>query len=339
MTMHAGEQRSVQKENMEYLDKACHSLPADIDTNGVVRSSRDFPPAHYTFQIKNFSVLFEAEVGKCESGQFELGGYKWKLVLKTNGKKNSKSHISLYLAIENKNTLSLGWEANVNFRFFVFDQIRNMYLCIQDADGRVRRFHNLKTEWGFAQLLSHDTLNDPSNGYIVDDSCILGAEVFVIKGTGRGVCLSMIKQPQINYFTWRVDSFDARKDYYYLSNVFVVEGRKWKLKLYPRGADKATSDYGFSLSLYLQPVDDSEIVTPNRKLYAKYKLRIRDQVNSNHLEKTLEYWFSSSNVGFGAPTFTFLTDLKDPSNGYLVDDALLVECKIDVISEVKDFSG
>ncbi|XP_018829469.2 probable inactive serine/threonine-protein kinase fnkC isoform X2 [Juglans regia] len=329
--------KSVQKENME-LDKACHSLPADIDTNGVVRSSRDLPPAHYTFQIKNFSVLFEAEVKNCESGVFEVGGYNWKLVLKTNGKKNSKSHISLYLAIENQNTLSLGWEANVNFRFFVFDQIRNKYLCIQD--GRVRRFHNLKTEWGFAQLLSHDTLNDPSNGYIVDDSCILGAEVFVIKGSGRGVCLSMIKQPQTNYFTWRVDNFVVRKNDYYLSDVFIVEGLKWKLGLvYPRGNKATSSDHGFSLSFYLLMADDLEIITPNRKLYAKFKLRIRDQVNSNHLERTIEHWFSKSNVGFGAPTFSLLRDLKDPSNGYLVDDALLVECKIDVISEVKDFSG
>ncbi|KAG7990168.1 hypothetical protein I3843_02G011900 [Carya illinoinensis] len=316
------------------LDKACHFLLADIDKTGVVRSSRDHPPAHYTFQIENFSVLFEAEVKKCESGQFEVGGYNWKLVLQTNGKKNSKSYISLYLAIENQNTLSLGWEANVNFRFFVFDQIRNKYLCIQD--GSIRRFYNLKLEWGFAQLLSHDTLNDPLNGYIIDNSCILGAEVFVIKGIGKGVRLSMIDQPQINYFTWRVDKFGSLKGNYYFSDVFLVRARKWKLLLYPRGLlDTVTSDYGF-LSLYLTP-DDSENVTPNRKLYAKYKLRIRDQVNSNHLEETCENWFIST-VGFGSATFSSLKYLKDPSNGYLVDDALFVECKIDVISAVKDFS-
>ncbi|KAG2720059.1 hypothetical protein I3760_02G018200 [Carya illinoinensis] len=272
------------------LDKACHSLLADIDKTGVVRSSRDLPPAHYTFQIENFSVLFEAEVKKCESGQFEVGGYNWKLVLQTNGKKNSKSYISLYLAIENQNTLSLGWEANVNFRFFVFDQIRNKFLCIQ---------------------------------------------VFVIKGIGEGVCLSMINQPQINYFTWRVDKFGSLEGSYF-SDVFLVRGRKWKLLLFPRGLlDTVTSDYGF-LSLYLKP-DNSEIVTPNRKLYAKYKLRIRDQVNSNHLEETCENWFIST-VGFGSRTFSSLKYLKDPSNGYLVDDALFVECKIDVISVVKDFS-
>ncbi|XP_040992263.1 uncharacterized protein LOC121239172 isoform X3 [Juglans microcarpa x Juglans regia] len=332
MTMHAGEQRSVQKENME-LDKACHSLPADIDTNGVVRSSRDLPPAHYTFQIKNFSVLFDAEVKKCESGLFEVGGYNWRLVLQTNGKKNSKSHISLYLAIENQNTLSLGWEVNVKFRFFVFDQIRNKYLCIQDADGIARRFHNLKTEWGFNQLLSHDTLNDPSNGYIVDDSCILGAEVLVMKRTGRGVCLSMIKQPQTNYFTWRVDNFVARKNDYYYSDVFIVEGRKWKLKLNLRGI-KTVAD-GF-LSLYLQ-FDASETLTLGRsRLYANYRLQIRDEVKGNHLEETGERWFLDT-VGFGFPSFLSLRDLMDTSKGYVNGDALSVQCRIEFIYVVKEY--
>jgi hypothetical protein len=96
-----------------------------------------------------------------------------------------------------------------------------------DANGRVRRFHKLKTEWGFAQLLSHDTLNDSSNGYLLDDTCVFGVEVFVIKGTGRGETLSMINQPQPNYFTWRIDNYTTLKDKVYYSEQFTVEGRRW----------------------------------------------------------------------------------------------------------------
>ncbi|XP_041000640.1 uncharacterized protein LOC121246530 [Juglans microcarpa x Juglans regia] len=147
-------------------------LPADIDaTNGVVRSNRDLSPAHYIFQIKNFSLLFKNEVKKCESGQ------RLVVQLHADGKKNIyfnhwNDHISLYLAIANQNNLLPGWEVNVNFKLFVFDQICNNYLCVQD--GIVRRFHNLKTEWGFNQLLPLDFLGDPSNGYIVDDTCLWG---------------------------------------------------------------------------------------------------------------------------------------------------------------------
>ena len=70
-----------------------------------------------------------------------------------------------------------------------------------DANERVKRFHNLKTEWGFARLLSHDILNDSSNGYLLDDTCVFGVEVLFIKSTCKGESLSMINEPQRNYFT------------------------------------------------------------------------------------------------------------------------------------------
>ena len=96
-----------------------------------------------------------------------------------------------------------------------------------DANGRVRRFHNLKTEWGFAQLISHDTFNDPSNGYLVDDSCVFGVEVFVIEATCKGESLSMIYEPQSNYFTWKIDNFTNLKDEEYYSEHFTVKGQRW----------------------------------------------------------------------------------------------------------------
>jgi hypothetical protein len=45
----------------------------------------------------------------------------------------------------------------------------------------------------------------------VDDTCIFGVKVFVIKGHFRGECLSMINQPQSDYFTWKNDEFMASK--------------------------------------------------------------------------------------------------------------------------------
>ena len=97
-----------------------------------------------------------------------------------------------------------------------------------DANGRVvRRYHKLKTEWGFAQLLSHEILNDPSNGYLVEDTCAFGVEVSVIKGTCKGECLSMVSQPQRDYFTWKIDKFIDLKDEVYYSKQFIVAERLW----------------------------------------------------------------------------------------------------------------
>lgn len=47
----------------------------------VVRSTREVPPAHYTFKVDSFSllsnILSKSEVEKYESDMFEAGGYKW----------------------------------------------------------------------------------------------------------------------------------------------------------------------------------------------------------------------------------------------------------------------
>ncbi|XP_059462005.1 protein RESTRICTED TEV MOVEMENT 3-like [Corylus avellana] len=307
-----------------------HPLSADNDGTGIIQSTRDLPPAHYTFQIKNFPKLLGMEEEKCNSGEFEVGGYQWRLVLYPNGKNNSNvnGHISLYLAIVATNDLPLGWEVNVHIRFFVFDQIQDKYMSIQDASGKVRRFHKLKTQWGFDQLLSHDTLNDSSNGYLVDDTCVFGVEVFVIKCMGKGESLSIINEPQSNYFTWRIDNYTDMKAEVHYSEHFTVEGRRWKLRLYPKGYGTGAGTY---LSLYLA-LGDSETLPPNKKLCAKYKLRIRDQIHGNHHEETVDHWFSDPRIGNGLHEFLSLRDLKDASKGYLVRDGLFIECKIYAIS-------
>ncbi|XP_059462007.1 MATH domain and coiled-coil domain-containing protein At1g31390-like [Corylus avellana] len=253
-----------------------------------------------------------------------------KLVLYPNGKVKSHgtAYISLYLEIAATEGLPLGSEVNMNIRFFVFDQIRNKYLSIQDVSGRVRRFHNLKTEWEFDQLLSYDTLNDLSNSYLVDDSCAFRVEVFIIKCTGKGECSSMIKEPQSNYFTWRIDNYTDMKDQIYYSEHFTVEGRRWKLSLYPKGNGTGV---GTCLSLYLC-LGESETLPPNKKLCAKYKLRVKDQIHGNHHEKTVERWFSDPSIVYGIYEYFPLRDLLDASKGYLVLNGLHIECIIDAVS-------
>ena len=41
------------------------------------RSTSKAPPAHYIVQIKSFSLLAEKAEEEYESGEFEVGGYKW----------------------------------------------------------------------------------------------------------------------------------------------------------------------------------------------------------------------------------------------------------------------
>ncbi|KAL3824143.1 hypothetical protein ACJIZ3_020172 [Penstemon smallii] len=73
--------------------------------------------------------------------------------------------------------------------------------------GRARRFHAVKTEWGFPNFISKQSLVDPSNGFIVDDKCIVGAEVFVIKSQGVIERLSLLKVGLPYERTWNIPDF------------------------------------------------------------------------------------------------------------------------------------
>ncbi|KAK9266338.1 hypothetical protein L1049_012669 [Liquidambar formosana] len=218
-------------------DTSLHPMLSNNETAGIVRVLRDVPPAHYILKIESFSLLAATQVEKYESGDFEASGYKWRLSLYPNGnrKRNGNDHISLYLTMSATNNLPLGWEIDVNFKMFAFDQIRDKYLTIQDADGRLRHLHGMMTECGFAQLLSLKTFKDPSNGYLLVDCCVLGVEF----------------------------------------NLFSL---------------------------------------------------------------TADHWFDTSGFGWGFPKFLTLSDLHNTSKGFLVDDMLILEGQLDIISVAKSFS-
>ncbi|KAI8028297.1 putative disease resistance RPP8-like protein 2 [Camellia lanceoleosa] len=261
-----------------------------LKTEGILRSLSDVPPAHYNFKIEYFSSFLNSKIENLESGVFEAGGYKWIVSLYPNGNKKRKAngHISLYLAIAETKTLPVGWEVHV------------------DAEGGIRRFHWMKTEWGFDELVLLNTFNDASNGYLFEDCCVFGAEVFVIKHSGKGECISMMKDPLKGTYTWKIDKFSEIVNENVLSEEFVVGGHKC---------------YGFI-----------------RKDMELQKLRIKNQINMKHFERgVVTYWFSASGQTFGYPNFMSLNDLNNAGKGFKVNDAVIIEAQIMLLSSFKDF--
>lgn len=97
-----------------------------------------------------------------------------------------------------------------------------------DAKEKIRRFRGAKTEWGFDKLVSLNAFNDASNGYLVDDCCVFGAEIFVIERTGKGECVSMVKElANSTTYTWKIQKFSDLNQECYTSQVFVIGGYKW----------------------------------------------------------------------------------------------------------------
>ncbi|KAK9006681.1 hypothetical protein V6N11_019015 [Hibiscus sabdariffa] len=303
----------------------------------MTRSMRSHPPSNYLFKIESFSLLAEANVENFKSDTFEAGGYQWRLVLYPNGNKrsNGSGYISLYLEIVTEKTadLSLDWEVDVDFKLFVFDQIRDQYLALKDMEEPVRRFYEMKKEWGFSQLLSQETFKNGDNGYLVEDRCIFGAELFIIEPTPKLGQLSMIKNPSEGTITWKIENFSSLHQKFYSSPVKSVGDTKWYLMVYPKGHVEGECTH---LSLFLALAEPDKL-PPQRQVYVKYNLRLRDQIKSNHFQfnAPAENWFSVSSKSWGYGKFVSLKDLKDSSKGYLVQDSLIVEAELLVISKLK----
>lgn len=100
-----------------------------------------------------------------------------------------------------------------------------------DAEGKERRFHDMKLEWGFDQFLPLEAFNDASNGYLVDETCVFGAEVFVCKerSTGKGECLSMIQDASMYKHFWKVENISKSDQECIVSKPFIVGDQKWYL--------------------------------------------------------------------------------------------------------------
>ncbi|KAK9218496.1 hypothetical protein WN943_007133 [Citrus x changshan-huyou] len=195
-----------------------------------------------------------------------------------------------------------GWEVFVIFRLFVHDQNEDTYLIPQDAMGNERRFHGLKLEWGFDQFIPLNEFNDASNGYLVGDTCIFGAEVFVKeRNIVKGECLSMKKFTSASpyKYVWKIKNFSNLEAKRYESEVFVAGDQKWKIQLYPKGYGVAS---GSHISMYLALADLSAITRAS-------------------------VWFRTSIDNWGWHEFIELSYLNKAGNGFLVNDVCIVEAE------------
>ncbi|XP_022146383.1 uncharacterized protein LOC111015611 [Momordica charantia] len=293
------------------------SPTTDAESPLVLRSIRDEKPLHYTLKIKSFSLLKKALASskrdRFVSQIFHASGYKWKLALYPNGDKNrnGSGYISLYLVTAEDEIVSATSEVNVVLTFLVYDSLRDKYLAIQD--GKVKRFHRMKTEWGFEKLISFDIFNNPSNGFLVGGYAAFGVDIFVIKSDdgGKGEILSLINPPEHYKFTWKINHFSTQSKTL-SSDVFSVEGYHWRVELHPNGCPTAMSNY---LSLFLI-FDDLRELPDDSQVYVEYEMAVLSQVGDKH-------WFEyGGGDGWGCAEFMSLMDLKDTLSGYILNDIL-----------------
>ncbi|ONI27845.1 hypothetical protein PRUPE_1G107700 [Prunus persica] len=301
----------------------------NIIQDGILRSFSQSPPTHYTMKIQSFSFLYKNNVASIESGDFKAGGYKWKLRLYPNGylKKNVVDHISFYLVISGSAYFQDGWELNAFFRLFLLDQIKGTYLVLEDANKKVKCFHGKMLYSGFDQFIPLESFVDPSNGYLIDDTCVFGAEVFVSEKSRivREDCLSMIKNPVMYQHAWKIEKFSELKSGYY-SVAFKAGDYKWKILIYPKGYGLGK---GSHLSLDLK-LSNPKTLPPGSGIFAAYCVRIVDQKHTKHVFVKGYNWFSASRLAQGWQRLIKLDLFRRAGSGFLKKDTCLLEAEVTV---------
>ncbi|KAJ9536857.1 hypothetical protein OSB04_029590 [Centaurea solstitialis] len=334
------------------------------DQYGVLRSTSEAPPAHYILNIQQFSSLTKHNVERYESGQFEAGGYKWYFFCQTyipvrgtevggspkwQQDKKVGEFLSVYLAMAEPSSLPPGWEVYATFRIFLLDQNNDNYLKLEDihlhvtynqtrcsnmhldAISRGRRFHQMRTEWGFDRFIDLKEFGDSSNGYLQGDDCVFGAEVFVCKERSKGKteCLSMVKDAVAYKHTWKISSYTKiMNTECETSNILNAGDHKWKIKLYPNGK----GSIGNYITLNLALADPTNL-PPGTKILAEFTLRMLDQLDTRHYFGKASYWFSASKTEWGWKRFITHGTFFQNNRGLLFKDVCSIEAEIAIHGE------
>ncbi|XP_040371498.1 uncharacterized protein LOC112184860 isoform X2 [Rosa chinensis] len=128
----------------------------------------------YTWTIDYYSKL---KTRKHYSDGFVVGDFKWRIVVYPKGS-NGRQYLSMYLNVADASKLPSGWRRYAEFSLTVVNQFNS------DKSIRIDTQHQFsakKSDWGFTSFMPLSELFDPNEGYLVDDTCIVEAEVAVSK--------------------------------------------------------------------------------------------------------------------------------------------------------------
>ncbi|KAK4765694.1 hypothetical protein SAY86_026784 [Trapa natans] len=148
-------------------------MEAQAETASTVDTlAADDPPSgRFTWTIECFSRL---NVKKQYSDTFVVGGYKWRILIFPKG--NNVDHLSIYLDVADSTTLPYGWSRYAQFSLAVINQSHNKLSVRKETQ---HQFNTRESDWGFTSFMPLSELYNAGRGYLVNDTCIIEAEVAV----------------------------------------------------------------------------------------------------------------------------------------------------------------
>ncbi|KAG5568585.1 hypothetical protein H5410_064402 [Solanum commersonii] len=157
----------------------------------------------------------------------------------------------------------------------------------------------------------YKTFKDPSNGYLVDDKCVFGVDVYIIKNQGIGECMSLLNGTNLYKHEWKITEFTKLKNEVY-SEEFTVEG----------------GQNGQSISVFLMSVDAKGVDRP-KSVGAKFSISIKNQISGykHHKKSVTTNWYSAATKSWGWTSFMSCCEFNDPKKGFLIEDCCIVEAE------------
>nr|GEW40507.1 ubiquitin carboxyl-terminal hydrolase 12-like isoform X2 [Tanacetum cinerariifolium] len=125
-------------------------------------------------------------------------------------------------------------------------------------------------------------------------------------------------------FMWKIENFSRQNTKKLYSDVFVAGGFKWRVLIFPKGNNVE------HLSMYLD-VADSTTLPYGWSRYAHFSLAVVNQMHQKFtVRKDTQHQFHGRENDWGFTSFMPLSDLYDPSKGYLVNDTCYIEADVAV---------
>ncbi|GER31693.1 ubiquitin carboxyl-terminal hydrolase [Striga asiatica] len=152
--------------------------PAEVQPEAAESTAENQPAegpctTKFCWAIKNVSRL---NTKKLYSEIFELGEYKWRILIFPNG--NNVEHLSMYLDVADSASLPNGWSRYAQFSLAVVNQVHVKYSVRKETQ---HQFNARENDWGFTSFMPLAELYDPSRGYLVNDTCVIEAEVAIFR--------------------------------------------------------------------------------------------------------------------------------------------------------------
>ncbi|KAJ7971379.1 Ubiquitin carboxyl-terminal hydrolase family protein [Quillaja saponaria] len=134
------------------------------------------PYEKFIWTKKKFS---KSKSKKFSSKVFKIGGYSWKILVSPKGFGQVEDHLSLYLKLEDS-VISPYRHVSffAYFRLAVINQLDSNMSILKEAQ---KQFSPRNSGWGSQCFMPLTDFLDPSKGYLVNDRCIIEAEIFIAK--------------------------------------------------------------------------------------------------------------------------------------------------------------